>query len=195
MLILRRLMPIVIFLVPMLGCEGPTRPNAVADPEVELSLGRRGVAASATGGGHYLLQATFDVQFAFAAVELTNGRVLGTFHQSLERPTGTIDFDGRVTCLAFDKPNHRAWIGGVITRNRSTDPAFRRDLNQPGHDVWFRVVDYGEGANATQPDRTTFMGFEDTPGIPTSAFYCALKPWPEGDARTWPVTEGNIQVR
>jgi hypothetical protein len=120
---------------------------------------------------------------------------MGEFHQSLERPTGTIDFHGSVTCLAFDETNHRAWIGGVITENRSTDPAFLLDLHQPGHDVWFRVVDYGEGANAQQPDRTTFMGFENTPGIPTSAFYCALKPWPDDDARTWPVTHGNIQVR
>jgi hypothetical protein len=197
MFTLRRLIPSTLFLtvLTLLGCESPTRPEALADPEVGLSLGRRGIAASAGGHGHYLLQATYDVTFAFNAIELTNGKVLGHFHQSLERPTGTIDFRGRVTCLAFDQANHRAWIGAVITKNESTDPAFTRDLNQPGHDVWFRVVDYGEGQNAAQPDRSTFMGFEDTPGIPTSAFYCALKPWPEGDARTWPVTSGNIEVR
>jgi hypothetical protein len=45
------------------------------------------------------------------------------------------------------------------------------------------------------PDRSTFVGFENTPDIPTSAFYCALRPWPADDARTWPQTAGNIQVR
>ncbi|HVE78787.1 MAG TPA: hypothetical protein VNA89_07990 [Gemmatimonadaceae bacterium] len=181
-----------------LGCESPGRvlAPASAPDEVTLAAGAdHGVAASATGGGHYLLQATFDVQFAFSAIQHASGKVMGRFHHSLERPAGTIDFHGEVTCLAFDPENHRAWIGGVITRNTSTDPAFQLPLHQPGHDVWFRVVDYGEGGNATLPDRTTFIGFENTPGIPTSAFYCATRPWPAGDERTWPVTAGNIQVR
>jgi hypothetical protein len=61
--------------------------------------------------------------------------------------------------------------------------------------VWFRVVDYGEGGKASQPDRTTFLGFENNPDIKTSEQYCAVRIWPQDDARTWPVTAGNIQVR
>ena len=52
---------------------------------------------------------------------------------------------------------------------------------------------YGE-AEASPPDRSTFMGFEGAAGFFTSEAYCLGQPWPEGDARTWPVTSGNIQV-
>ncbi|NIU75387.1 MAG: hypothetical protein GWN71_17950, partial [Gammaproteobacteria bacterium] len=48
-------------------------------------------------------------------------------------------------------------------------PGFQEDVHQPGRDIWFRVVDYGEGENATQPDRSTFVGFEGDAGIITSA--------------------------
>jgi hypothetical protein len=149
---------------------------------------------AATGGGHYFLQNAFDVQFAFSAAQKTGGKAMGRFHQKLDTDGSLIDISGEVTCMAVDPINHRAWIGGVITANRSTDPGFTGEIFQPGHDVWFRVVDYGEGGKATQPDRTTFLGFENNPDIKTSAQYCEVKIWPADDARTWPVTEGNIQV-
>jgi hypothetical protein len=170
----------------------------------ELAGGRRGapsfdvdgggVAMSATGGGRYLLQGAFDVQFAFSALQQTDGKAMGQFHQKLEAGGSVIDFSGEVTCVAADTPNHRAWVGGIVTANRSTDPAFTTPIHQPGKDVWFRVVDYGEGGDAP-PDRTSFLGFEGAAGIPTSAAYCAARIWPADDARTWPVTAGNIQVR
>jgi hypothetical protein len=93
-----------------------------------------------------------------------------------------------------DAVNRRAWIGGVITKNLSEHPSFQAPRNEPGRDIWFRVLDSGEGAGA-DPDRTTFVGFEGDAGIITSAEYCAVQPWPDGNARTWPVTAGNIQVR
>jgi hypothetical protein len=149
---------------------------------------------SVFGSGIYRLQNAFDVKFAFAAHVKRNGRASGTFRQRLEAEGLVIDFTGRVTCLVFDAANKRAWVGGVITRNRSTDPAFTGAIFQPGHDVWFRVVDYGRGRRATQPDRTTFLGFENNPTIFTSEQYCREKPWPADDARTWPVTKGGIEL-
>ena len=68
------------------------------------------------------------------------------------------------------------------------------DNNEVGDDIWFRVVDYGEGQDA-QADRSTFVGFEGNAGIITSREYCDAQIWPEGDARTGPVTDGDIQVR
>ena len=177
-----------------LACESPTTPANAGLDRASVSTDMLPIA-SANGGGHYLLQGTIDVQFAFGAVQQPSGEVAGQFHQTLIFQGELLDFDGTVTCLAFDPATNHAWIGGVITSNRSTHPYYMQDLFQPGHDVWFRVVDYGEGATAAQPDRTTFLGFEDNPTIKSSAQYCAEKPWPEGDARTWPVTEGNIQVR
>jgi hypothetical protein len=149
---------------------------------------------SATGGGKYLFQGVVEVNFAFGAIQKADGKALGRFHQKFANGDFLVDVAGKVTCMAVDPVKHRAWIGGVITRNASTDPSLTGEIFQPGHDVWFRVVDYGEGSQSSQPDRTTFLGFENNPTTKSSEQYCAEKLWPEGDLRTWPVVAGNIQV-
>ena len=63
-----------------------------------------------------------------------------------------------------------------------------------GRDVWFRVLDGGEGA-AAPPDRTTIFGFEGDRDVITSAEYCAARLWLDNNANTHAVTRGNIQVR
>ena len=186
---------VVIPIVAAVGCDTPTVPVPPEPPAARLSpSGDNGIVLSSSGGGHYLLQNTFDVQFAYTAKQQADGTVQGEFHESLVADGETIAFRGDVICMALDPVNHRAWIGAVITENTSTDPGFQQWYHQPGEDVWFRVVDYGEGSDAP-PDRKTFMGFENTPGIPSSEVYCQLQIWPADDARTWPVTAGNIQVQ
>ena len=167
------------------------QPGTVSARTNTISVAGDGVTISATGGGHYFLQNAFDTQFAFSAVQKENGEASGMFHQSLDSDTGTVDFRAAVTCMAVDSDLHRAWIGGVIVANNSTDPAFNQPIHQPGHDIWFRVLDNGQGQDPV--DRTTFMGFEGV--IPSSASYCEQRIWPDGNARTWPVTEGNLSVR
>ena len=186
---------VVIPIVTAAGCDGPGVSGPSPSPlAISLSAGAdNGIVLSATGGGHYLLQDAFDVPLTFNALQHANGTVKGRFHESLIADGETVDFSGDVVCMAVDAVNHHAWIGAVITENRSTHPDFNEWFHQPGEDVWFRLVDYGEGANSP-PDRTTFMGFENTPGIPTSEVYCQLQIWPDADARTWPVTAGNFQV-
>ena len=149
-----------------------------------------GVTAGVTGGGHYLLQNAFDTEFAFTAVQHEDGRASGNFHQRLATDAGTIDFRAEVTCLAIDPVLGRAWIGGVIVSNDSTDPAFDTPIHQPGRDIWFRILDNGQGQDPA--DRTTFVGFEGI--IPSSESYCQQRIWPDGNARTWTVTEGNISI-
>ena len=187
---------VAIPVVSAIGCDSP-QPSAPSPNTLAIALsanGEHGIVLSATGGGWYRLQDAFDVSLTFNALQHADGTVKGRFHESFAAEGETIDFRGDVICMAVDPVNHRAWIGAVITENRSTHPEFNESYHQPGEDVWFRVVDYGEGADAP-PDRTTFMGFENTPGIPTSEIYCQLQIWPDDDARTWPVTAGNIQVR
>jgi hypothetical protein len=179
------------------ACDAPNRlapPPAVNAPTGESVDQERHEFpnAAASGGGHYSLFG-LDVQFGFTTVSLPDGRASGRFHVTADEGGGLlIDFSAHVTCLAVDPVNHRAWIGGVITKNASTDPDLLTDIQQPGHDIWFRVLDAGEGASAT--DRTTFTGFEGSAGIQTSAQYCAARLWPADNARTWPVT-GNVSVR
>lgn len=174
------------------GCgraQSPTAPAPSGGNAIAIQPEGSGLP-SATGGGRYLLQNAFDTQFAFSAVLHDDGQASGNFHQFESDADGTVDFTARVTCLAIDGENHRAWIGGVITENRSTNPGFTTAIHQPGHDVWFRVLDNGQGPD--DADRTTFLGFEGA--IPSSQAYCDSRPWPAGNARTWPVTAGNLSV-
>jgi len=145
--------------------------------------------ASAEGAGHYDILG-LDVAFRFEAEQRQDRKAKGEFRVRTGEGGGLIvDFMGKVTCLAVDPVNHRAWIGGMVTRNRSTDPDYLTKINRPGRDIWFRVLDMGDA------DRSTFVGFEGAAGIETSAEYCALRLWPDDNARTWPVTEGGITVR
>jgi len=146
-----------------------------------------GVSAAANGGGHFLFSGVLDVQFGFSAVARADGSAQGSFHQSYTLEGLTTSYWGTVTCLSVDTVNRRAWIGGVVTKVESDNPAARL----VGEDVWFRVLDNGEGPDAA--DRSTVFGF--TPLFESSAAYCAGRPWPADNARTWPVIAGNIDVR
>lgn len=193
-------------LIALTGCEPVTAPEQGG--AVTLQAGPTGhvgaPTAHAAGGGHYafsLLGETLPGTLSFNAKQFADGRASGQFRVTLDFQEGIPDvisggvaaFHGRVTCVAADPANGRAWIGGVVTQNRSTNAEFRDDATtQVGKDIWFRVLDSGEGQAA--PDRTTFVGFEGGGGILTSAEYCAARLWPDGNARTHPLTSGNIQV-
>lgn len=173
----------------VLGCDYST------DPKVQPHTSRSELSApdATQGGGYYLFQGAFPIQFSFSAVQQADGEAVGQFHQKGDVGGVWVEVYGEVTCLAVDPSTNRAWIGGVVTKNNS-DAGNQDPINQPGRDVWFRVVDYGEGVSPLA-DRTSFYGFEGAGGIFTSAEYCAARIWPDGDARTHPVTSGNIQVR
>lgn len=170
-----------------LGCSGPTAP-APRDGMQETTGGpanQQGVEERVTGGGQFVHPDFGTVKFAFVAVRHADGSVSGRFHQ--HQPFFGFSYAGDVTCFAVDEVNHRAWVGGVLTHSNDPDP-----VTEIGDDVWFRVLDTGEGAD---PDRSTFFGFEQPPpGIVTSEEYCQLRIWPDDNARTWPVESGNIVI-
>jgi hypothetical protein len=147
--------------------------------------------SSAVGAGVFLLGGTVPTNFAFFSVQLRDTGPAAGYLSFYTQDAGFVyDIQGRVTCLAVDEVNHRAWIGGVVTRNKTTDPAFQQPIHQVGQDLWFRMVDKGDGPDAG--DRMTFVGFKGSAGIQTSAEYCEKKLWlNEGQ----PVTKGGIVVR
>lgn len=167
---------------------------AGANPIAELQShdGGAGVVASAIGGGHLLI-GVLDVKFAFSAVQKADGSAHGKFRHSVTLQDQLVEFYGDVTCVSVDPDNRRAWIGGIIRRNNSEHPSFTTERTQPGRDIWFRVLDNAEGGD--EPDRSTFVGFEGDADVITSLEYCAVKPWPDDNARTNPVIQGNIHVR
>jgi hypothetical protein len=143
----------------------------------------RGTDARVTGGGSFLFAGTIPMQFGFSAIVHADGSASGSFHHAYFDGTFTYDFWGTVTCLTYDAANGRAWVGGVLTKVTSDDP----DVGlAPGDDAWFRVLDSPAG------DRSTAMGFVGA--ISSSQAYCDLQSWPDDNARTHPVTSGQIKV-
>jgi hypothetical protein len=182
----------------VVACQDAAAPSArssassAVHPAFDQAAVTNDGASGASGRGVYSLAGS-DVQFALNAVRLPDGGAIGTFHQRLDEGGGLIiEFDAQVVCLAVDAANQRAWIGGVVTQNESTDPDYLTAINQPGRDVWFRVLNGADVAGGT--DRSTFLGFQGAAGIETSPEYCAARLWPDNNARTWPVISGAIRV-
>ena len=172
------------------GCQTPLTPSHEgAGSATTGPLSSEGVQPRTNGGGHYTIPGGFDLEFAFSALVLPNGRTEGNFHHRGTVDGELIDFRSNVTCLSVDSVNHRAWIGGVITENRSTHPQFTTEVHEVGHDIWFRVQDNGPGQADPQPDVTTIVGFE--PIFPSSQAYCDGQPW--RTTNVWPV-QGNLTV-
>lgn len=200
---IRRKLAGALWLAAALGCgdraQLPTSPPEAPAPD--LSFGRSPILTSWGYGLIDLSTANAGVaKFSYLAIGGPHGGALGVFSQYREAGGFTIDFTGKATCLSVDSENNRAWIGGVILKNRSTHPSFQNpDLHVPGKDVWFRVVDHGTGSGEPR-DRSTVLGFIGSAGILTSAEYCQTKPWPGPptdpvDARTFPLSQGNLVVR
>ncbi len=181
-----------------LACTSPAEPLDSAVLIQSTAAAGNGVVASASGGGTLNLSTVAglsDATFSFSAQVKADGSTLGHFRMSRLRNGQLVEFAGQVTCLSVDAERGRARIGGIITENTSTDPAFLTSNHEVGDDVWFRVEDGGEGADAA--DQSTTYGFKPTL-VNTSAEYCALPftglPW-WNPASTFPISAGNIQVR
>jgi len=171
-----------------LACGGPldTDESNAGVVSAGPQMAEAGVGHLVTGGGQFEHPVFGTVTFSFAAVRHADGSVSGRFEQD-QFDLG-FSYKGDVTCFAVDPLNHRAWIGGVLTQSNDPDP-----VTEVGDDAWFRVLDLGS-SNAG-PDRSTFLGFEGGGGIITSEEYCAARLWPDDNARTWPVEQGNIVIQ
>ncbi len=188
---LHRFIPAAASLV-LIGCESPAPTDAI-DLSPRSTMSRR-IVSSTSGSGQAQLPAGFTLMdFEFNAKLSEDGSAKGSFYEHYESAAGIVEFYGAVTCVTFDAVNGRAWVGGVVTQNNSTSPSALTAIHEVGDEVWFRVVDNGEGKSPG--DRTTVYGFQGGGGFTTSAQYCAAQPWAANNANTWEVVAGNIQVR
>jgi hypothetical protein len=166
---------IPVFALFLAACSAAGDPSGpIIAPFATLNNGE-GVVVQAMGAGVVDFNPTGDVgdgKFEFVAMRRADGSVTGHFYQSRIRGAELVEFYGVVTCVTID-PNFpgRARIGGIVTVNNSTDPAFLTADHQVGDDVWFRVEDNGDGSTAN--DKSTTYGFKPTL-VNTSAEYCAL---------------------
>jgi hypothetical protein len=158
-----------------LACTDATAPIAPLEGTAAVVQQCSGVVIQAMGAGVVDFNPAGDVgdgTFQFVAIQRADGTVTGHFYQSRVRATGLVEFYGDVTCVSID-PNFpgRARIGGIVTVNNSTDPAFLTVNHEVGDDVWFRVEDSGNGTGTGQ--KSTTYGFKPTL-VNTSEEYCAL---------------------
>lgn len=190
----------ILFLV-LAACSSvsePVAPTALHSTSAALNSGD-GVVLHVMGAGTVDLTGGAggpgDASFQFVALRKADGTVLGHFRQSRMRGDLLVDFAGTVTCVTVDPAfPGRARIGGVVTENNSTDPAFLTANHEVGDDVWFRVQDGSVGGGAV--DASTTYGFKPTL-VNTSAEYCALPfdglPW-WNPASIFPLKSGTIVV-
>ena len=158
----------------VVACTDRPTPVAPFAAKPMLNAGN-GVVVQAMGAGVVNFDPAGDFgdgKFQFVAIKQADGTVSGHFYQSRMRAAGLVEFYGVVTCVTIDPAYPgRARIGGIVTVNNSTDPAFLTTNHEVGDDVWFRVEDSGNG-NGTGQKSTTY-GFKPTL-VNTSAEYCAL---------------------
>ncbi len=179
------------------ACFTENEPSAPLLPSTAALNNGNGVVLTVSGAGAVDLTAAAAglADFQFVAHKQADGTVWGHFRQSRSAAAGTVDFEGVVTCLTID-PNFpgRARIGGMVTANNSTNPAFLTLNHEVGDDIWFRVQDGGVGGDAD--DRSTTHGFKPVL-VNTSAEYCALPfdglPW-WNPASIFPLARGTINV-
>jgi hypothetical protein len=187
--------PALFGIITMFTVGGCTAQLDLPTPPTELRMNVEPGPQLATSGWGFIdlssVAGATDSKFEFIATskgrrQLTKGK----FRQVRSRNGLVVDIAGIVTCVTVDAGLGRARIGGVITHNRSTDPAFMTDNHEVGDDVWFRVQD-GEGHGTV--DASTTLGFKPTL-VNTSAEYCALPftglPW-WNPASTFPVRAGS----
>ena len=193
---LARWFAVLAFLFVVSSCDTPAEPVAESEsfnaPGIDPNFGLFGHANLAVGAGRFAIGA-LSVRYLFSGLQI-GSHAFGSFFHSVDLGDGEkAEFVSKVSCLAFDPENQRAWFGGVILKNNSTaNSGFTAAIHQPGKDIWFRILDTG---NSAEPDRSTFVGFEGSAGFITSAEYCAGMPWPDLNARTNPVTEGQIVIK
>lgn len=181
------------------ACDAPPEVLGPETAPLVLSAHADGGTARASGGGHLFGQFFFGVpvQFAFTAIQRDpiTGDADGHYHFSSTVNGQTIEIHGRITCMTVDPENPgRAWMGGVITTNESEHPLYTGPTSQVGRDSWFRVVDYGEGANVSQADRASFVFVEPTGGFSSARDFCDARLWFPEDRITNPLLSGNVQV-
>jgi hypothetical protein len=97
-----------------------------------------------------------DGNFSFTAIEYADGSVSGQYTDRFANGDG---FHAVIDCLVVD--GNRAWVSGVITSGRFTDPDTGEVFDLAGLDVFTSVQDNGTSANDPVDQISfSFIGFE-----------------------------------
>lgn len=123
-----------------LGCQGPTDVTTASSGTPAYAGSGSPIVHRVTGGGRLDLSAFGDLRpetYGFNASIDAAGNVRGEVEIHFADPALTLHV--AVTCLSVS--GNDAWIGGVVTH--TSNPG-----RPEGMELFFRVQDNGEGANA-----------------------------------------------
>ena len=161
-------LPLLAVLV--LGCAGletPAEPDLGAGSRPTMTVG----SIKLTGSGHHSRTVggvTELTTFSFNAIDRGDGTATGNFQYDF-RANG-FAVGGTITCVTV--AGNQAWVGGVVERVITDNPAFETLL---GLEMWWRSIDNGEGTTAS-PDSTTGLGFGFPGSVITKESWCADQP-------------------
>jgi hypothetical protein len=168
------------------GCLAEKDPTRLVSVDVTPRMASGGpVVTQVVGSGHLerdLGEGLELTTFSYSANGREDGSATGQYQYNFRALNVVIH--GTVSCVTIK--DNQGWVGGNITRVDSDDPA---DQELVGTEVWWRVIDNGQGNDV--PDQTSSLLFA-IPGSPiTSASWCANQ---EARGVVRNVLHGNIQV-
>jgi hypothetical protein len=114
-----------------------------------------------------------DGNFSLTAIEYADGSVSGQYTDRFANGDG---FHAVVDCLSV--AGNQAWVSGLVTHGRFTDPDTEEVIDLAGLYVWTTAVDNGVSAN-DPPDQISFSFFDVEP-IPCIEFDVPILDAPEG---------------
>lgn len=117
-----------------------------------------------------------DGDFSLTAIEYADGSVSGQYTDRFANGDG---FHAVIDCLVVD--GNQAWVSGVITSGRFTDPDTGEVFDLAGLYVWTTAVDNGTSANDPVDQISfSFIDFEPVPCTDATELDAPLFDAPEG---------------
>src|SRR3977135_1795177 len=109
-----RHLAVLLTAITFLGCDSAVESPPPA-PDLSFSHLPHLDPSSAIGAGVFSLGGTVPTEFSFLSLQLRDaGPATGYVQFYTKDACFVYDIQGRITCMAVDAVNHRAWMAGVV---------------------------------------------------------------------------------
>ena len=135
--------------------------------------------------GRGIAQAPVPLTFMVNVSVFENDSVEGSFSYSATSTSGSLDIEAQVQCTALDHDAGKAWVGGKLTRNGSTDPRYTAEI---GSDVWIHLLDRNLDSLPPMVSAPTMRSAT----VRSAADFCKRRPW--SDEELYIVEAGALAI-